>query len=146
MSSLSIHEPAPIPNSNPAVWDLVIEDMRERDRFGAEKYHTHLQPFNGRDVLIDAYQEALDLVVYLRQKIYEDEGLVQICIVNDGDGHDYIIPIERREEFYNALAICEQSYNYDAFENDFEQFRCGGVDCVALYAQKSEVFSDSTTE
>ena len=45
--------------------------MRERDNIGREKYHTPLQPFNGRDPLIDAYQEALDLAVYLRQAIYE---------------------------------------------------------------------------
>jgi hypothetical protein len=30
-----------------------------------------LQAHNGRNALIDAYQEALDLVVYLRQAIEE---------------------------------------------------------------------------
>lgn len=30
--------------------------------------------FNGRDALLDAYQEALDLVVYLRQVIYERDN------------------------------------------------------------------------
>lgn len=30
-----------------------------------------LQAHNGRDPLVDAYQEALDLVVYLRQAIEE---------------------------------------------------------------------------
>lgn len=77
-------EPAPIHNDNPAVWslvihdtrvfELVVEDMKARDEFGTKKYGTHLQPFNGRDALIDAYQEALDLVVYLRQMIYERDG------------------------------------------------------------------------
>jgi hypothetical protein len=50
----------------------VIVDMRERDRFGVEKYKTRLQPFNGRNPLVDAYQEALDLCVYLRQAMYEE--------------------------------------------------------------------------
>jgi hypothetical protein len=36
---------------------------------------TPLQPHNGRDALADAYQEALDLVVYLRQEIAEREDL-----------------------------------------------------------------------
>lgn len=67
-------EPAPIKNDLPAVWDLVIKDMRDRDQFGRAKYHTPLQPFNGRDALIDAYQEALDLIVYLRRLIYERDG------------------------------------------------------------------------
>lgn len=39
---------------------------------GLKKYGTVLQPNNGRDALVDAYQEALDLVVYLRQRIEED--------------------------------------------------------------------------
>jgi hypothetical protein len=55
----------------PAIWDLVIVDMKSRDKTGFIKYDARLQPFNGRDVLIDAYQEALDLCVYLRQAIYE---------------------------------------------------------------------------
>ena len=67
-------EPKPNPNKNPALWEIVIKDMRQRDNFGREKYGTPLQPHNGRDALIDAYQEALDLVVYLRQAIYERDG------------------------------------------------------------------------
>lgn len=70
-SNLNKVEPPPQQNDETIVWDLVLQDMRERDEKGFQKYHTHLQPFNGRDALIDAYQEALDLVVYLRQLIYE---------------------------------------------------------------------------
>jgi len=64
-------QPAPSHNALPAVWDLVIKDMRSRDEYGRAKYNTPLQPNNGRDALLDAYQEALDLCVYLRQVIYE---------------------------------------------------------------------------
>lgn len=53
------------------VWLLVIKDMEERRIHGIEKYGTPVQPFNGRDPLVDAYQEALDLCVYLRQAIVE---------------------------------------------------------------------------
>jgi len=70
------HEPEPIKNNLPAVWDLVKKDIEERDSIGEKKYGTRLQPFNGRDVLVDAYQEALDLVVYLRQAIYERDNRV----------------------------------------------------------------------
>lgn len=56
----------------PAVWDLVVQDMVARNQQGIEKYGTPLQTFNGRNALWDAYQEALDLVVYLRQRIEED--------------------------------------------------------------------------
>ena len=52
-------------------WLLVLADMEERRKRGIEKYGTPVQPHNGRDPLIDAYQEALDLCVYLRQAIEE---------------------------------------------------------------------------
>ena len=53
------------------VWLLVLKDMEDRRQFGINKYGTPVQPFNGRDSLVDAYQEALDLCVYLRQAIEE---------------------------------------------------------------------------
>lgn len=70
-------EPAPKPNNLPSMHDLVIEDMQTRRTFGLEKYGTLLQPFNGRNALKDAYEEVLDLAVYLRQKLYEMEPLPQ---------------------------------------------------------------------
>jgi hypothetical protein len=67
-------QPKPIHNDGPAAWDLVKADIEERDSFGAVKYGTRLQPHNGRDFFYDAYQEALDLVVYLRGALYERDG------------------------------------------------------------------------
>jgi len=52
-------QPAPVPNGKPAVWGLVIEDMKALDALGRERYGTPLPPFNGRDAMVDAYQEAL---------------------------------------------------------------------------------------
>lgn len=69
-----MEQPAPKPNNLPAVWDLVMIDMLIRDRQGAEKYGTRFQPHNGRDMLRDAYEEALDLAVYLRGAIYERDA------------------------------------------------------------------------
>jgi len=63
-------QPAP-QASEGDVWALIIHDMSQRRQGGIEKYGTPLQPHNGRDALVDAYQEALDLVVYLRQAIEE---------------------------------------------------------------------------
>lgn len=67
-------QPPPKPNCLPAVWDLVVSDMLERDQVGRQRYGTPLQPHNGRDALMDAYQEALDLAVYMRQAIFERDG------------------------------------------------------------------------
>lgn len=58
----------------PAIWDLVIADMRARDRLGTERYGTRLYAHDGRDMLRDAYEEALDMAVYLRKAIAEREG------------------------------------------------------------------------
>jgi hypothetical protein len=68
---LSRAEPPPIPNDSPAIADLVIADMEDRKAAGIAKYGVALQAGNGRDPLIDAYQEGLDLVVYMRQLIAE---------------------------------------------------------------------------
>jgi len=71
---LSVKEPEPVKNELPAIWDLVMQDIKDRDQFGEKKYGTRLQPFNGRNVLKDLYQELLDSVVYVRQLIYEQEN------------------------------------------------------------------------
>lgn len=39
------------------MWMLVLKDMEERRQHGIEKYGVPVQPFNGTDPLIDAYQE-----------------------------------------------------------------------------------------
>lgn len=61
---------APTPTKGDC-WLLILKDMEDRRTHGIEKYGIPVQPFNGRDPLVDAYQEALDLVVYLRQVIEE---------------------------------------------------------------------------
>lgn len=55
-------------------WPIVIKEMEARDRLGRERYGVPLTANNGRDALKDAYEEALDLCVYLRQVIYERDG------------------------------------------------------------------------
>lgn len=64
-------QPPPVPNAGRPIWELVVEDMKERDRVGRERYGTPLQAGNGRDALVDLYQELLDACVYIRQVIVE---------------------------------------------------------------------------
>lgn len=61
----------PTSNDEIDIQTLVIEDMGKRRELGIRRYGTALQPFNGRDALRDAYEEALDLATYLRQIIEE---------------------------------------------------------------------------
>ena len=57
----------------PDINALVRIDLMARAMKGEQTYGTRLKPFNGRNALVDAYQEAMDLSVYLRQAIAEQE-------------------------------------------------------------------------
>ncbi len=69
-------ESQPAPETQDAgdiVLGHVLTDIRERAVAGYEKYGTALRVHNGRDPLWDAYQEAIDLVMYLRQELLKRE-------------------------------------------------------------------------
>ncbi len=76
---LGHHSPEPQPTGNGRkVLDEVLRDLTLRAETGKEKYGTYLRTDNGRDALVDAYQEALDLCMYLKQKLMENEQNGQI--------------------------------------------------------------------
>lgn len=50
--------------------------METRRLFGLAKYGKALTPDNGRNALIDLYEELLDGAAYVRQRLYE-EGLIE---------------------------------------------------------------------
>ncbi len=74
---LNTPEPNPVLNESTPIWDLVILDMKARDNEGRKKYGTPLQAHNGRRPLVDAYQETLDLAVYIRQEL-EERGVIKL--------------------------------------------------------------------
>jgi len=72
-------QPSPQNQGGPPLWPMIIRelgeseldrllaaDMLARHEFGVAKYGVPLVASNGRDHLADAYQEALDGMVYLR--------------------------------------------------------------------------------
>lgn len=90
-------QPPPVATTGPAIWPMVIADVRrmatrtddatvvavvadmaERDAVGRARYGVPLQAHNGRDAAVDAYQEALDACVYLRQGIEEGRPLGRV--------------------------------------------------------------------
>ena len=87
MTSPIVDQPAPVATGRRPTWEivmahvelrlpadmaaLVLVDMRERDAVGRERYGTPLTSHNGRDHLVDAYQEILDSVVYLANELDE---------------------------------------------------------------------------
>jgi hypothetical protein len=71
-------DPQPMPIHRPGIPSVqaaVRDDLTAREEYGIGLYGTPLQPFNGRDALRDAYEEALDLACYLRQLIMERDSL-----------------------------------------------------------------------
>ena len=84
MSEATDKQQPPIEGSTD-VLPMVIEDLQARALTGALKYGKPLQTFNGRDALTDAYQEALDMCMYLRQMI--EERKQEVRIMSD-DGQD----------------------------------------------------------
>lgn len=71
-------QPLPTKNDLPFVQDAVIADIETRKQVGIERYGTPLQAFNGRDALQDAYEEAIDLAMYLKQLIIERNNKTQL--------------------------------------------------------------------
>lgn len=61
----------PTINDEQDIQSRVIEDIVARREVGIRRYGTALQPHNGRDALLDAYEEALDLTMYLKQALVE---------------------------------------------------------------------------
>jgi hypothetical protein len=75
MNKASTPQPKP-EGDGEIVLSHVIKDLTSRAEFGFNKYGTYLKTNNGRDALIDAYQEALDLTMYLKQAILERDGII----------------------------------------------------------------------
>lgn len=66
------NQPDPETNENQTdVTSEVVKDLEKRAEYGKEQYGTRLKSGNGRDALLDAYEEALDLCVYLKQELIE---------------------------------------------------------------------------
>lgn len=92
MLNLNKQQPDPISNNDGiAVWPVVIRevqylddthgtltmvqaDMNERNAEGVARYGVPLTTNNGRNPLIDAYQEVLDAIVYTRQALFERQA------------------------------------------------------------------------
>lgn len=66
----------------------VCTDLVNRRQFGVTQYGRPLYPFNGRDTLKDAYEEAIDLVQYLRTLVAEREALESMRLVRIDEPED----------------------------------------------------------
>ena len=56
------------------VWPMVVKDMLERNEEGSKKYNRYLQTDCPDNLLQHAYEEALDLAVYLKTEIEKQKA------------------------------------------------------------------------
>jgi hypothetical protein len=78
MSGPAEREPMPVRTGDPSqveVFPFIHKDLLVREAYGREEYGGPLVTNDGRDNDWDAYQEALDLAVYLRKGILERKPL-----------------------------------------------------------------------
>ena len=68
-----VPQPAPTGNGE-VVLVAVLGDLTARAEHGRKTYGTYLKTRNGRSALQDAYEEALDLCMYLKQRLMEEDG------------------------------------------------------------------------
>ena len=59
------------------VHESLMAQLQARATFGQQKYGKALEPWNGRNPVIDAQEELLDLFVYLEQLRMEREMVVE---------------------------------------------------------------------
>lgn len=67
-------QPPPTPNDTVPVVDQLHAYLDQRRALGVRRYGVSLQAGNGRDALVDALEEAIDLVQYLAQAVIERDG------------------------------------------------------------------------
>lgn len=133
--SLVAPQPAPRASEAAPLWPIVIEeartrlagravplllvDMAERDAFGRAKYPFPLAPKNGRDFLVDLYQEVLDACVYSRGEMEEGDpsGVAE-------DTYDLLL----RRAFLIRTALLRR-----------EQARCAVMDALAEHETRLPV-------
>lgn len=77
-------QPLPTVNEETFIQDRVVSDIEARKAVGIQRYGTALQPFNGRDAIQDAYEEAMDLTVYLKQVLVERQAAASAVTLLEG--------------------------------------------------------------
>jgi hypothetical protein len=71
---------------SPEILQAVVEDFEARIQLGISRYGHPLQTHNGRDAVLDAYEELMDAAHYLKQAYLEGKSpkmrLAYICVLD----------------------------------------------------------------
>lgn len=114
-------QPLPVSTSHPIAHKMVQEDLEARLAVGIKRYGQPLQPFNGRNSLRDAYEEILDLSVYLRTALYERESLDEATHLDDIDR-----AVREAAEVIDLVGVPSEEEDPEAWNEAFERvLHCG---------------------
>lgn len=62
-------------SSDPETTDNIVQDLRDRAEMGKAKYGIYLHTEDGRNTLLDLYQELLDATMYAKKYLLEQSDL-----------------------------------------------------------------------
>ncbi len=72
------HQPLPVRSDRPLLHNRLISDIEARREHGIKKYGQALQAENGRNFLLDFYEEILDAAVYVAGELEEQQKLAEM--------------------------------------------------------------------
>ena len=65
------------------------------------------------------------------------EEYQRVYITQDEDGHDYVIPYDKKEEFGRLCEVSYESEEFDEFEEKFGEYMTGGdINELEIYIKK----------
>ena len=59
--------------TKPDPYELMAADILKRKQLGVERYGKPLEPFSGKDMIQEAFEEILDAMVYIKMALIERE-------------------------------------------------------------------------
>lgn len=63
-------------------------------------------------------------------------ALIQVQILQDNDGHWYVVPNEKASQFHSMLRDAEERDDYEGFEDTYGDYRTGGdINNTQLWAE-----------
>jgi len=147
-TNASLPQPAPQTGGR-VVLEAVMADLQERAETGKAKYGTYLTTGNGRNPLWDAYQEALDLAMYLRQALLEQEGGVTFDL-SDGremTPKEYVLFLQIEiMQMENNLAVLREFLETPHFDPNYRLQWGKLLQTVALYKDLADMCGHEVDE
>jgi hypothetical protein len=122
------------------IFPLVVTDIEHRAQVGEKKYGERLKTFNGRSALQDAYEEALDLAIYLRQQIEEDKETGELAALRSEverlsvfeTWHTNTVESEKSLK-HSCVDKCEHEAKYICYFPEDSQYHCLHCECDRMW-------------